>query len=224
MKNKITNIKVCAFDAYGTCFDINSAAKVIKNKIGKSWLAFSNTWRTTQLEYTWLRSLMRNHADFWKITKDSLNYAMKEHNINKKYTNELLKLYKELEVYPELKETLLYLKKKKIKTCILSNGTPKLLDQLTKKAKVEKLFDSLISIEKIKIYKPDPRVYKLVTNKYSCKPSEVCFLSSNSWDVVGSKSFGFQSIWVNRVNKNFDVLDFKPKRTISDLAQLKKLI
>ena len=150
------------------------------------------------------------------------NYADKK-KIGK-YTNELLRLYKELEVYPELKETLLYLKKKKIKTCILSNGTPKLLDQLTKKAKIEKLFDSLISIEKIKIYKPDPRVYKLVTSKYSCKPSEVCFLSSNSWDVVGSRSFGFQSIWVNRVNKNFDVLDFKPKKTISDLAQLKKLI
>ena len=138
MKNKITNIKVCAFDAYGTCFDINSAAKVIKNKIGKSWLAFSNTWRTTQLEYTWLRSLMRNHADFWKITKDSLNYAMKEHNINKKYTNELLKLYKELEVYPELKETLLYLKKKKNKNLHSFQWHSKTIRSADKKSKSRK--------------------------------------------------------------------------------------
>ena len=224
MKNKITNIKVCAFDAYGTCFDINSAAKVIKNKIGKSWLSFSNTCRTTQLEYTWLRTLMQNHADFWENTRDSLNFAMKEHNIDSKYQSELLKLYKKLQVYPELEQTLLYLKKKKIKTCILSNGTPKLLKQLTKKAKIEKLFDSLISIEKIKIYKPDPRVYQLVTDKYSCKPSQVCFLSSNSWDIVGSRSFGFQSIWVNRINKNFDNLDFKPKKTITNLLELKKIL
>tara|TARA_B110000305_G_scaffold229101_1_gene279680 strand:+ start:412 stop:1086 length:675 start_codon:yes stop_codon:yes gene_type:complete len=224
MKNKISNIKVCAFDAYGTCFDINSAAKLVKNKIGKSWLEFSNTWRTTQLEYTWLRSLMKNHRDFWKITKDSLDYAMKVHSIKPKYKKELLKLYKELEVYPELKKTLLYLKKKKIKCCILSNGTPKLLEQLTKRAQIEKLFDSIISIEEVKIYKPDPRVYQLVTQKYSCKPREVCFLSSNSWDVVGSRSYGFQSIWVNRVNKIFDNLDFKPKKTISNLIQLKKIL
>ena len=224
MKNKITNIKVCAFDAYGTCFDINSAAKVIKNKIGKSWLSFSNTWRTTQLEYTWLRSLMKNHADFWKITKDSLNFAMKEHNIDLKYRSELLKLYKKLQVYPELEQTLQYLKKKKIKTCILSNGTPKLLEQLTRKAKIEKFFDSLISIEKIKIYKPDPKVYQIVTDKYSCKPENVCFLSSNSWDIVGSRSFGYQSIWVNRMNKNFDILDFKPKKTIRNLLELKKIL
>jgi len=167
---------------------------------------------------------MKNHADFWKITKDSLNFSMKEHNIDSKYQSELLKLYKELQVYPELEQTLLYLKKKKIKACILSNGTPKLLKQLTKKAKIENLFDSLISIEKIKIYKPDPRVYQLVTDKYSCKPSQVCFLSSNSWDIVGSRSFGFQSIWVNRINKNFDNLDFKPKKTITNLLELKKIL
>ena len=224
MKNKISNIKVCAFDAYGTCFDINSAAKLIKNKIGKSWLEFSNTWRTTQLEYTWLRSLMRNHKDFWEITKNSLDYAMKKHAIKTKYRNELLQLYKKLEVYPDLKNTLEYLRNKKIKCCILSNGTPKLLKQLTKNAKIGNLFDSLISIEEVKIYKPDPKVYQLVTKKYSCKPKQVCFLSSNSWDIVGSRSFGFQSIWVNRSNNNFDNLDFKPKKTIRNLKELTNLL
>jgi len=224
MKNKISNIKVCAFDAYGTCFDINSAAKVIKNKIGKSWLEFSNTWRTTQLEYTWLRSLMKNHKDFWKVTQDSLHYAMKVHKINPKYKSELLKLYKKLDAYPELKETLEYLKKRKIKTCVLSNGTPQLLKLLTNKAGIKNLFHSIISIEKVKIYKPDPKVYQLVTKQYKCKPKEVCFLSSNSWDVVGSRSYGFQSIWVNRLNKNFDNLDFKPKKIINNLLELKKII
>ena len=224
MKNKISNIKVCAFDAYGTCFDINSAAAVIKNKIGKKWLDFASTWRTIQLEYTWLRSLMKNHKDFWQVTKDSLDFSMKIHNINPKYKLELLKLYQKLEAYPELKETLLYLKKKKIKTCILSNGTPKLLRLLTEKAQVKQLFDSIISIEKIKIYKPDPKVYELVTKKYKCKPTQVCFFSSNSWDVVGSKSFGFKSIWVNRLNKNFDNLDHKPNKIIKNLLQLKKFL
>ena len=113
MKNKISNIKVCAFDAYGTCFDINSAAAIIKNKIGKKWLDFSHTWRTIQLEYTWLRSLMKNHKNFWQVTKDSLNFAMKAHNIDPKYRQELLKLYQELHAYSDLTETLLYLKRKK---------------------------------------------------------------------------------------------------------------
>ena len=224
MKNKISNIKVCAFDAYGTCFDINSAAAIIKNKIGKKWLDFSNTWRTVQLEYTWLRSLMKNHKNFWQVTKDSLNFAMKAHNINPKYEQELLKLYQELHAYSDLTETLLYLKRKKIKTCILSNGTPKLLNLLTKKANVQKLFDSIISIEKVKIYKPSPKVYQLVTKKYKCNPNQVCFFSSNSWDIVGAKSFGFKSVWVNRINKNFDNLDHKPNKTIKNLLQIKKFL
>jgi len=224
MKKKFSNIKVCAFDAYGTCFDINSAAETIKNKIGKSWLDFSNTWRTTQLEYTWLRTLMKKHADFWKITKDSLNYSMKIHNINAKYQKELLSLYKNLSVYPELKQTLQELKRKKIKTCILSNGTPSLLKHLVNNANIENLFDFIISIEKIKIYKPDPKVYKLVTDQFKCKPSQVCFLSSNSWDVVGSGLYGFQSIWVNRANKIFDNLDYYPKATFKNLYELNKFI
>ena len=222
MKNKFRNIKVCAFDAYGTCFDINSAAKKIKSKIGKSWLEFSNTWRTTQLEYTWLRSLMKKHINFWKITEDSLDYSMKLHNINTKNRKELLGLYKYLNAYPELKKSLLQLKQKKIKTCILSNGTPSLLRKLTKGAKVEDLFNDLISIEKIKIYKPDPRVYELVTKKYKCKPKEVCFLSSNCWDIVGAKAYGFKCIWVNRSNKIFDNLGYKPDMIFKNLDNLKK--
>lgn len=221
---KIENIKVCAFDAYGTCFDINSAAEKLATKIGDNWMSFSTTWRTVQLEYTWLRSMMKKHANFWKITEDSLDFAMKNHNINKNFRNELLQLYKKLEPYPELNKCLNDLKAKQIKTCILSNGSPTLLDELTINAKVKDLFNDIISIEEVGIYKPDPRVYELVTKKYSCKPEEVCFMSSNTWDVVGGGYFGYKSVWVDRFNKNFDNLDYNPNYKIKDLSDLIKML
>ncbi len=219
---KIENIKVCAFDAYGTCFDINSAAKSLANKIGKDWLAFSSTWRTVQLEYTWLRSLMKRYVDFWKVTEDSLEYAMESHGIDKNYKNELLNLYKKLNPYPELKDCLKSLKSKKLKICILSNGSPDLLRQLISNAGVQELFDDLISVEDVKIFKPDPQVYELVTKKYICKPEEVCFMSSNTWDIVGGGLFGYQTVWVDRFNKKFDRLDYKPNMKIKNLSELTK--
>ena len=219
---KIENIKVCAFDAYGTCFDINSAAMGLANKIGKDWLAFSSTWRTVQLEYTWLRSLMKRYVDFWKVTEDSLEYAMESHGIDKNFKNELLNLYKKLNPYPELKDCLKSLKSKKLKICILSNGSPDLLKQLISNAGVQELFDDLISVEDVKIFKPDPQVYELVTKKYICKPEEVCFMSSNTWDIVGGGLFGYQTVWVDRFNKKFDRLDYKPNMQIKNLSELTK--
>jgi len=221
---KIENIKVCAFDAYGTCFDINSAAEKMAKDIGENWLAFSTTWRTTQLEYTWLRSLMKKHVNFWKITEDSLSFAMENHNINPKFKNQLLDLYKKLNAYPELRDCLIKLKNKNIKTCILSNGTPDLLHELVTNSNTKDLFDDLISIEKVGVYKPDPKVYALVTDQYNCKPNEVCFMSSNTWDVVGGGVFGYQSVWVDRFNKVFDQLDFMPKFRIKNLSELDKII
>ena len=219
---KIKNIKVCAFDAYGTCFDINSAAQNLAKEIGKDWLGFSTTWRTVQLEYTWLRSLMKKHEDFWKVTEDSLDFAMESHKIDKKFRSKLLELYKKLNSYPELVMCLKHLKEKNVKTCILSNGSPSLLDELTVHAKVKELFDDLISIEDVGIYKPHPKVYELVTKKYNCKPEEVCFLSSNTWDIVGGGTFGYQSIWVDRFGKTFDKLGYQPKFKIKDLSELIK--
>ena len=220
---KIKNIKVCAFDAYGTCFDINSAAQNLAKEIGKDWLSFSTTWRTVQLEYTWLRSLMKKHEDFWRVTEDSLDFAMESHKIDKKFRSKLLELYKKLNSYPELVTCLKNLKEKNVKTCILSNGSPSLLNELTAHAKVQDLFDDLISIEEVGIYKPHPKVYELVTKKFDCKPDEVCFLSSNTWDVVGGGIFGYQSIWVDRFGKTFDKLGYQPKFKIKDLSELIKL-
>ena len=212
--------KAVVFDAYGTLFDVNSAAKRCKDKIGAKWETFANFWRTTQLEYTWLRSLMKRHKNFWDITEDSLDKSMKVFNINKNMKNELLSLYKILSPYPEVKGVLEDLKKKNFKLAILSNGTPDLLNELVESNKLNNLFDDLFSIEEVKIYKPDPRVYEIPIKKYKIKSDEITFLSANTWDVSGGGNFGYNSIWVNRYNSIFDILDFQPKNEISNLTQL----
>ena len=214
------NIKAIIFDAYGTLFDVNSAAEKCKSKIGDKWENFANYWRKTQLEYTWLRSLMDRHKDFWQITEDSLAKSMKAFNINSEMKNELLDLYKVLSPYPEIKETLKKLKEKKYKLAILSNGTPSLLNELVKSNSLNNLFDDIFSIEEVKIYKPSSMVYDLPIKKYNIKKEEAAFLSANTWDVSGGGNYGFSSIWVNRNNNIFDYLDYKPKKEISELNQL----
>ena len=216
--------KAVVFDAYGTLFDVNSAAEKCKDKIGAKWEIFANFWRTTQLEYTWLRSLMKRHKNFWDVTEDSLDKSMKVFNINKNMKNELLNLYKILSPYPEVKEVLEDLKKKNFKLAILSNGTPDLLNELVESNKLNNLFDDLFSIEEVKIYKPDPRVYELPIKKYKIKSDEITFLSANTWDVSGGGNFGYNSIWVNRHNSIFDILDFQPKNEISNLTQLLDIV
>ena len=212
--------KAVVFDAYGTLFDVNSAAEKCKDKIGAKWETFANFWRTTQLEYTWLRSLMKRHKNFWDITEDSLDKSMKVFNINKNMKNELLSLYKILSPYPEVRGVLEDLKKKNFKLAILSNGTPDLLNELVENNKLNNLFDDLFSIEEVKIYKPDPSVYELPIKKYKIKSNEITFLSANTWDVSGGGNFGYNSIWVNRHNSVFDILDFQPKNEINNLTQL----
>ena len=216
--------KAVVFDAYGTLFDVNSAANKCKDKIGAKWETFANFWRTTQLEYTWLRSLMKRHKNFWDITEDSLDKSMKVFNINKNMKNELLSLYKILSPYPEVRGVLEDLKKKKFKLAILSNGTPDLLNELVENNKFNNLFDDLFSVEDVKIYKPDPRVYEIPIKKYNIKSDEITFLSANTWDVSGGGNFGYNSIWVNRHNSVFDILDFQPKNEISNLTQLLDIV
>ena len=216
--------KAVVFDAYGTLFDVNSAAKRCKDKIGTKWETFANFWRTTQLEYTWLRSLMKRHKNFWDITEDSLDKSMKVFNIDKNMKNELLSLYKILSPYPEVKGVLEDLKKKNFKLAILSNGTLDLLNELVESNKLNNLFDDLFSIEEVKIYKPDPRVYELPIKKYKIQSDEITFLSANTWDVSGGGNFGYNSIWVNRHNSVFDILDFQPKNEISNLTQLLDIV
>ena len=214
------NVKAIIFDAYGTLFDVNSAAEKCKDKIGDKWEPFANFWRTTQLEYTWLRSLMRRHKDFWQVTEDSLDKSLKTFNIDSSMKNELLNLYKILSPYKEVPETLKALKEKKFKLAILSNGTPSLLNELVKSNNLENLFDDIFSIEEVGVYKPNSKVYDIPTKKYQIQKNEIAFLSANTWDVSGGGNYGYNSIWVNRNNNIFDNLDFKANIEIEDLSGL----
>ena len=216
--------KAIIFDAYGTLFNVNSAAEKCKSKIGNKWESFANFWRTTQLEYTWLRSLMGRHKDFWQITEDSLEKSMNVFKIDQSMKNELLDLYKILSPYEEVKDVLLKLKKKDYKLAVLSNGTPDLLNLLIKNSKFDNFFDDLFSIEQVKIYKPHFKVYELPVNKYKIKPEEIIFLSANTWDVSGGGNFGYYSVWVNRNKSQFDVLDYKPKKEVANLSQLLDIV
>jgi len=218
------NIKAIIFDAFGTLFDVNSAAEKCKDKIGDKWEGFANYWRTTQLEYTWLRSLMKRHKDFWQITEDSLDKSMKAFNIDPSMRNELLNLYKVLPTFKEVPETVKILKEKNFKLAILSNGTPSLLNELVKSNDLDDLFDDLFSIEEVGIYKPNSKVYDLPIEKYKIEKNEVAFLSANTWDVSAGGNYGFNSIWVNRNNSIFDNLDYKPHNEIENLSKLTKLI
>ena len=218
------NIKAIIFDAYGTLFDVNSAAEKCKDKIGDKWEGFANFWRTTQLEYTWLRSLMERHKDFWQVTEDSLDKSIKAFNINPSMKNELLNLYKTLSPFKEVPEVLKVLKEKNFKLAILSNGTPDLLNELVKNNNLDNVFDDLFSIEQVGIYKPDSKVYNMPVNKYRVKRNEVAFLSANTWDVSGGGNYGYNAIWVNRNKNIFDNLDYKPNFEIKDLSGLLSLI
>ena len=218
------NIKAIIFDAYGTLFDVNSAAEKCKDKLGDKWEGFANYWRTTQLEYTWLRSLMNRHKDFWQVTEDSLDKSMKFFKIDSSMRNDLLDLYKILSPFSEVKETLKKLKKKDLKLAILSNGTPSLLENLVKNNNLENIFDDIFSIEEVGIFKPDSKVYDLPVNKYNIKKDEILFLSANTWDVSGGGNYGYNSVWVNRNKNVFDNLDYQPLDEIHDLSELLEII
>ena len=207
------NIKAIIFDAYGTLFDVNSAAEKCKDKIGDKWENFANYWRTTQLEYTWLRSLMKRHKDFWQVTEDSLEKSMKVFKIDSSMRNELLNLYKILSPFSEVPEVLKNLKKKNYKLAILSNGTPSLLNELVKSNNLENVFDDILSIEEVKIY-------DIPVKKYKIEKNEFAYLSANTWDVSGAGNYGFNPVWVNRNNSIFDNLDYVPKYQIENLSKL----
>ena len=218
------NIKAIIFDAYGTLFDVNSAAERCKNKIGDKWEPFANFWRTTQLEYTWLRSLMDRHKDFWQITEDSLDKSMKTYQIDSSMRDELLNLYKVLSPFKEVPKTLKILKEKKFKLAILSNGNSALLNELVRSNNLDNLFDDLFSVESVGIYKPNSKVYDMPIKKYGIKKNEITFLSANTWDVSGGGNYGYNAIWVNRNKNIFDNLDYKPNSEIKNLSELTKLI
>ena len=200
------NEKIYVFDAYGTLFDVDHACKEMAIQLGDNWDKLSSIWRQKQLEYSWLYNSMNEYDSFWKITKDSLEYAMNSLSINSvKIKNELLDLYFKISAFEEVEEVLKKIKKNKIKTAILSNGSYDMLNSAVKNSKFDELINEVISVDECKKFKPHRDVYNLVIDKFNINKKNCIFFSSNCWDIHGASNFGFQTVWVNR-KKNIDEL------------------
>ena len=219
------NIRACVFDAYGTLFDVHSALTKFSERLGNDAKRLSTIWRTKQLEYTWLRSLMRQHADFWRVTQDALNYALESVGVTDNHLKEgLMDAYLNLDCYPEIFETLNRIKKHGLPRAILSNGSPSMLNAVVKKNKLEKVIDMILSVEEVGVYKPDPRVYQLAVDKFGIEANKIIYLSSNAWDVAGATCFGFCVVWINRFNQLPERLPFQPQAEIKSLHDLPPLL
>lgn len=221
----ITGIRACVFDAYGTLFDVHSAAARCRDDLGDKADELSSIWRLKQLQYTWLRSLMGAHVDFWRVTGDALDYAMAAVGLDDPaIRGKLMDMYLQLDAYGEVLEVLGRLKAAGLTTAILSNGAPKMLDAAVRSAGLEERLDHVVSIEDVGVYKPDPRVYRLAVERTGVAAEEICFLSSNAWDAVGAAHFGFQVAWVNRFDQPPERLPGELKAEIADLTALPGLL
>jgi len=222
---KITGIKACVFDAYGTLFDVHSAVGKHRDRLGDIADQVSALWRTKQLEYTWLRSLMGRHADFWQVTRDALEFAFEMHGLtDSELSADLMDAYLRLTCYPEVPRALSELQKRGFATAILSNGTPAMLEAAVKNSHLEEMVPLIFSVETAGIFKPDPRVYQIAVDGLSAKPKEIVFQSSNAWDAAGAASFGFKVAWVNRFGQSPERLPGRPDIEIKDLAELPDLL
>jgi len=221
----ITNIKACVFDAYGTLFDVHSAVGSLADKVGPAHADLSALWRTKQLEYTWLRSLMQQHVDFWQVTGDALDYAMDASNIKDESLHaELMQAYLTLSTFPEVKDVLTLLKNFDIPTAILTNGSNAMIDAAVSSAGLESLIDHKLSVDSLSIYKPDPSVYQLAVNTLGVPAENIAFQSSNAWDASGAATFGMQVAWINRYKQPAERLPGKPVAEFNDLSGLPGLI
>ncbi len=221
----LQNIKACVFDAYGTLFDVHSAVGKHRPRIGEKADALSMLWRTKQLEYTWLRSLMHAHVDFWQVTQDGLDYAMESCGIDDPgLRTDLMNAYLALDAYPDVKDTLAALKQKGLRTAILSNGSPRMLQAAVKSAGIGDYLDGVFSVEEVGIYKPDPRVYQLACDHLGVDAGEISFQSSNAWDAAGAAHFGMRVAWINRSGQKRERLPKPADLELTDLAGLPDLI
>jgi len=220
-------ITTCIFDAYGTLFDVAAAARRAASEPGreafaKVWVKVATDWRLKQLQYTWLRAVMDAHTDFWEVTQNGLDYALEASGLSEDgaLRERLLALYWELEAYEEVPKMLSDLKAAGLQTAILSNGSPDMLNGAVKSAGLTEVLDDVLSVEDVGIFKPDPSVYQMVCDRFSCLPGEVLFVSSNGWDASGAAKFGFQTVWVNRSGEPVDRLPWVPKATLDTLHNI----
>lgn len=219
------DIGACAFDAYGTLFDVHSAIRRGGGALGDKANAVSALWRQKQLEYTWLRSLMGAHADFWQVTGEGLDYALAAHGVqDQTLHDQLMNLYLTLDAYPDVSDCLTKLRAGGKKTAILSNGTPKMLHAAIESAGLSPALDSALSIEDVGIYKPDPKVYQLAVDRLKTEPSRICFVSTNAWDASGAAHFGFRVAWMNRFGQQPERLPGKISAVIGSLDELPGLL
>ncbi len=213
---------VYAFDAYGTLFDVHAAIARHRAAAGPDAERFSDIWRTKQLEYTWTLTLAGNYADFWTLTERALDYAFaRVPTVDRALRARLLDAYLELDAFPDARPALAELEARGARLAILSNGTPRMLAAAVEAAGFGELFDAVLSVEAVHMYKPRPEVYALVTDGLAIRPSDVVFVSSNRWDVMGAVSFGFNAVWVNRARMPDEYQTAAPPREISNLAALR---
>jgi 2-haloacid dehalogenase len=219
------SIDACVFDAYGTLFDVHSAVARAGQRLGDQAQAVSATWRQKQLEYTWLRSLMGAHVDFWQITADGLDYALEAHGAALPDLREsLLRAYLTLDAYPEVADALGSLKAMGKTLAILSNGAPGMLRAAVDGAGLAGVLDAVLSVEEVGIFKPSARVYRLAVDRLRTSAERICFVSSNAWDAAGAAHFGFRVAWVNRFAQRPERLPGIPAAEIRTLAGLPPLL
>jgi 2-haloacid dehalogenase len=218
-------IQACVFDAYGTLFDVHSAVGRYRQRVGTKADDVSRLWRTKQLEYTWLRSLMGQYVDFWQITAEGLDYALEAHDIkDPALRQDLLDAYLELDCYPEVREVLATLKARGVTTAILSNGSPRMLQAAVTSGELTELIDVVLSVDEVRIYKPHPSAYQLAVDRLQVEAREISFQSSNGWDAVGAAAFGFRVAWVNRFGQARERLPAQADAELLTLAELPSLV
>ncbi len=222
---RLPGIEACVFDAYGTLFDVASAARSAQDELGARWQPLADLWRTKQLQYTWLRGLGGHHADFWTVTSDALSFALESLQLDDAALHErLMTLYLSLNVYPEVPDTLARLKAGGMKLAILSNGTPAMLAAAATNSGIAGVLDAVLSVEEVGVYKPHPSVYGLASDRLQLAPGRICFLSSNGWDAYAGKAYGFHALWCNRFRQAPERLPGTPDAQIDTLAELPDIV
>ena len=221
----LRGVKACVFDAYGTLFDVFSVADGVRTAVGDKADAVTAMWRQKQLEYTWLRSLMGAHVDFWQVTRDALDFSLDAAGHSDAATSKrLMQLYLSLAAYPEVPGMLARLNDDGVTCAILSNGAPEMLHAAVQSANIGGSLAAVISVEDAGIFKPAPVVYRLAVDRLAVAADEICFMSSNAWDVAGAANFGFRVVWINRFGQVRERLPGKPVRELKTLERLPDLI
>ncbi len=224
-ERNFAGISACVFDAYGTLFDFASAAAGCADVPGDKAAALTALWRDKQLQYTWLRAVQGRHADFWQVTGDALDFALEALGLREAGLRErLMSLYLALSAFPEVPQVLGALKAAGLRTAILSNGSPRMLDAAIENAGLGNLIDLSLSVEEVGVYKPHPKVYQLAVDRLGLAPEAIVFLSSNAWDAYAASAFGLRTIWCNRYGQAPERLPGSPDREIRSLADLPGLV